>query len=243
MTDNNTKITNLFNINLTNNIKYIILETERTKLVSCDNMKTEIIENEKQKIIDYSSEMFFKGGFHKTTVDEISRQLRISKNTFYKYFPNKEKLIWSVAENMIELVSSKINPILDSDENALVKLVGMLGILHKNILKFSDKWLKDMQLHAPHLWEKVDAIRKKLMYKNISRIIRQGQKEELFKDYPAEVVIEIFIASLRAVVNPQFLLNTKFTNWEAARFTFEILLNGILTEKGISVFKTIKLPI
>jgi len=219
------------------------LETAKTKIVSCDKMKNENITDEKQKIINYSSEIFFKGGFHKTTVDEIARELCISKNTFYKYFPNKENLIWSVAENLIAHVSSKINPVLDSEENALVKLVGMLGILHKNILRFSDKWLRDMQLHAPHLWEKVDAIRKKLMFKNISRIIKQGQKEELFKDYPAEVIIEIFIASIRAVVNPQFLLNSKYTSWETARFTFEILLNGILTEKGKSVFKTIKLPL
>ena len=206
-------------------------------------MKNITTTDEKQKIINYSSEKFFSEGFHKTTVDEIARELCISKNTIYKYFPAKEKLIWSVVENLTGNVSSKINLILDSNENALVKLVGMLGILHNNILRFSDRWFKDIQIHAPHLWEKLDAIRQKIMFRNISRIIKQGQKEKLFKDYPAELVIEIFVASIRAVVNPRFLLNVKYTNWDAARFTFQLLLSGILTEKGKSVFKTIKLPL
>ncbi len=206
-------------------------------------MKNLTAENEKQKIIEYSSGKFLAEGFQKTTVDEIARELCISKNTIYKYFRAKEKLVWSVTENIIRQIASKITPVVESKQNALAKLIGMLGILHANILKFSDRWLRDMQIHAPHLWEKVDEIRKKIMYRNISRIIRQGQKERLFKDYPPEVVIQLFTSSLRAVVNPQFLLNIKYTNWEAARFAFEILLNGILTEKGKSVFKTIKLPL
>ena len=199
--------------------------------------------DERLKIIEFSSHKFFTEGFYKITIDEIARGLCIGKNTIYKYFPAKEKLVWGVTEYFIENLSSKINLILDTDENAIVKLSKMLSILHQNISRFSEKWLRDMQIHAPHLWEKVDATRKKLMYKNISRIIKQGQKEKLFKDYPAEIAVEIFIASLRAVVNPGFLLNLKFTNWEAASYTFDMLLNGILTEKGISVYKKIKLPI
>ena len=199
--------------------------------------------DEKQKILDFCSEKFVSEGFYKTTVDEIAQEIHISKNTIYKYFPNKENLIWAAIENIIARVSTKITTVLDSDDNALEKLVKMLGILSSNIIRFTDKWLRDMQIHAPLLWEKVDSIRQKIMYKNISKIIRQGQKEKLFKDYPAELIITIFVSSLRGVVSPQFLLNVDFTNREALRYSLEILLNGILTEKGTSVFKTIKLPI
>jgi hypothetical protein len=121
--------------------------------------------------------------------------------------------------------------------------VKMLDILSKNIIKFTDKWLRDLQLHAPVLWEKVDTIRKKIMFNNVSKIIRQGQKEKFFKDYPAELIITIFVSALRGVVNPQFLLNASFSSRDAFRYSFEILLNGILTKKGISEFKTINLPL
>jgi AcrR family transcriptional regulator len=199
--------------------------------------------DEKQKILDFCSEKFLTEGFHKTTVEEIAQEIHTSKNTIYKFFPTKEKLIWAAIENIITKIISKINLVLDSDDNALEKLLNMLGILSSNIIRFTDKWLRDMQIHAPLLWEKVDEIRKKMMYRNISRIIRQGQREKLFEDYPAELIVTVFVSSLRGVVSPQFLLNVSFTNREALRYTLEILLKGILTEKGTSVFKTIKLPI
>lgn len=219
------------------------METVRTKLVSYDRMKNIITKDEKTRIIEFSSNKFFAEGFYKTTIDEIARELCISKNTIYKYFPNKENLTWATIEHTVLTVGSLIAPVLDSNDNALVKLVKMFEILSNNIIKFSDKWMRDLQLHAPRLWEKIDGLRKELMYKNVSKIVRQGQKEKLFKDYPAELVITVYIASLRSVVNPAFLMNSKFTVREAIHNTVEILLNGILTEKGISVFKTIKLPL
>ena len=199
--------------------------------------------DEKQKILDFCTEKFVTEGFYKITIDEIAQEIHASKNTIYKFFPTKEKLIWAAIENIISRVTSKINTVLDSDDNALEKLVKMLGILSSNIIRFTDKWMRDMQIHAPALWEKVDKIRQEIMYRNISKIIRQGQKEKVFKDYPAELIITIFVSSLRGVVSPRFLLNSSFTNLEALRYTLEILLNGILTEKGTTVFKTIKLPI
>ncbi len=199
--------------------------------------------NEQQKILEFSSEKFTCEGFHKITIDELAQEMHIGKNTIYKYFPTKEKLVWAAIEHIMKIISAAINDVLDSNDNALVKLVKMLEILSKNIIRFTDKWMHDMQLHAPLLWEKVDSIRKNLMYQNVSKIIRQGQKEKFFKDYPAELIVTMFVAALRGVVNPHFLLNTSFTNREAIRYTFEILLNGILTEKGITEFKTIKLPL
>ena len=199
--------------------------------------------DDKQKILDFCSEKFTSEGFYKTTIDEIAQEIHTSKNTIYKFFPTKEKLIWASIENIITKIISKISLVLDSDDNALEKLVKMLGILSSNIIRFTDKWLRDMQIHAPALWEKVDKIRQEMMYRNISRIIRQGQKEKLFKDYPAELIVTVFVSSVRGIVSPQFLLNVSFTNRDALRYTLEILLNGILTEKGTSVLKTIKLPI
>lgn len=201
------------------------------------------ITDERKRILQYCTEKFIIEGFHRTTVDEIAQEIGISKNTIYKYFPSKEKLVWASIDFIIATNKKKINDVIDSEDNALLKLVKMLEILSRNLMRFTEKWMSDMQYHAPQLWEKIDAIRKRLMYQNLSKIIRQGQREKVFKDYPAELIIMVFISALRGVVTPQFLLTSHFSSGEAVRSTFEILLNGILTEKGKSVFKTINLPL
>jgi hypothetical protein len=48
----------------------------------------------------------------------------------------------------------------------------------------------------------------------------------------------IHLAAVRAVVNPTFIMNNKFSFKEAMEYTFKIILNGILTDKGKEIFNT-----
>jgi hypothetical protein len=102
--------------------------------------------------------------------------------------------------------------------------------------------MQDMQLHTPQIWAKFDEMRRKLMMKNLYGLIEQGKKEELFEDYPTDLVLMIFTSSIRAVVTPVFLLHTKLTKKDVINSTFDMLLSGILTKKGMKIYKKIKLP-
>ncbi|MCU7499674.1 MAG: TetR/AcrR family transcriptional regulator [Bacteroidota bacterium] len=195
---------------------------------------------DKEKILFFAREKFFKEGFYKTSMDELARELKMSKKTIYKYYPSKEKLIEEVVESMMSENSEKIHQVLEKDMDAVSKIKALLGILSNLIIKISDHWLKDMQYHTPHLWAKIDNFRTRIMYTNIGRIFEQGKKEGLFEERPIELLLVIFTSSLRAIVNPDFLLNSKFSHNEALEMTFQILLNGILTDKGAMTFKNTK---
>ncbi|HEY3250891.1 MAG TPA: TetR/AcrR family transcriptional regulator [Ignavibacteria bacterium] len=195
---------------------------------------------EKLRILLYARERFFKEGFAKITVDEIARELEMSKSTLYKYFKNKDELIQQTIISVIHEVSARVKMILEADSNAIEKFRGLIAILTRNIIRFTDKFLHDMQVHTPHIWEEIDEIRKRLMNENISKIIRQGQKEKLFIDYPPEIIINLIIGAMRNIVNPQFLLYNRFSIDQAAKTGFSILINGILTEKGKKVYKQLK---
>ena len=205
-------------------------------------MHTEVkIPDEKLKILLYTRERFFNEGFAKITVDEISRELGISKSTLYRYFPNKDILIHESILSVVHEVMARVKLIIDSDTNAIEKFRGMIVILTRNIIRFSEKFMRDMQINAPHIWEKIDDIRKVVMFNNISHIIKQGQKEKLFINYPPELILGIFMGALRNIVNPDFLLHNRFSIDEAARTGFVILINGILTEKGKKVYDKVDL--
>lgn len=195
---------------------------------------------DKEKILAFAREKFFKEGFYKISMDELARDLKMSKKTIYKYYPSKEKLVEATVEDLMKSTLEKISQVLDRDINAVSKIQELLAILSSLFLKFTDKWLNDMRYHAPDLWEKIDTFRTRIMYKNIGRIFEQGKKEGLFEDRPVEMLLVIFVSSLRAIVNPEFLLNTKFSFNEAVEQAFQILLNGILTSKGAKTFNNSK---
>jgi len=189
-----------------------------------------------EKIIDQIEDKFFKEGFYKTTMDEVASELGMSKKTIYKFFPSKEDLVMAIAKHFMNRMKSKILPALNSNKNAIEKLGELIRILAGASEKISTKRMEEMKRHFPQIWNEIDSFRTKMMFENITKVIDQGKAEGLFIDYPTLIIMNMLVASIRSVVNPDFILNNSFSIIEAARFVFKIIIGGVVTEKGEKVF-------
>jgi TetR/AcrR family transcriptional regulator len=210
------------------------LETRKTKIVSKGYM------NEHNKIIESTEEKFFRDGFYKTTMDEVASELKMSKKTIYKFFPSKDELVMAIAKHFMEGLKKKIIPSLSSDKNAIEKLAELHKILAKTSGKISSKRMDEIRMHFPAMWIEIDNFRTKMMFGNITKVIDQGKEEGLFIDYPTQIIMNTLVSSVRAIVNPEFILNNNFSIGEAALYVFKVVIGGIVTEKGRKIFnKTI----
>jgi len=213
------------------------LETIKTIIVSVREIA---MQEEKEKIYQFAVDKFLREGFYKTTMDDLASQLRMSKKTIYKYFSSKEVLVKEVVFSFLSARAEQIKAIVDADDNAVIKFFKLVEYLGSIIIKFSDRWISDIQLYTPDLWKEIDKFRAKMMYANLMKIIRQGINEGYFVDKSAEIIVTIFVSSVRAVVNPDFIMNNKFSVSTALDSTLEILMNGIMTEKGKKIFNRLK---
>lgn len=201
---------------------------------------TDKSKEEKDKILKFSRQKFHKEGFYKISMDEIAGELQISKKTIYKHFPSKEKLLEEICSDTTCEVKNIIDKIISSDEDVVVKFVRLLN-MHGNLtMNISDKWLKDLDLHAPKIKNRIDEMKDEQINKVLKKLIEQGKKEKLIENFPTSIIILSFIASIMSVLNPEFLINNKFSIREAFKVTYEMLLNGILTEAGKEKFRKTK---
>lgn len=97
---------------------------------------------EREKILKYAEEKFSKEGFFKISMDEIAREMQISKKTIYKYFFSKEKLVEAIVDDVISYINLEINNIIESDESVVTKFVKILNVYIHRILPYSDRWVK-----------------------------------------------------------------------------------------------------
>jgi AcrR family transcriptional regulator len=192
---------------------------------------------DKIKIIRFAQDYYLREGFYKTSMDILSSELKMSKKTIYKHFPSKEILVEEVVASLMSQVQARISEVITTRADAVTKLKMLHDLIGTTIIRFSDKWINDMRVHSPELWQKVDEFRTRKMFIVFSDIFDQGKKEGLFLDKPKEILITIFTASLRAIVNPEFLYFNKFSYSEAVDITFDILFNGFLTKEGTKIYK------
>jgi len=192
---------------------------------------------EKEKILSFASQKFMREGFYKTTIDEIASEMHMSKKTIYRNFSSKEELVKAVVKKFFVENVLRIDEVLNIECNAVEKLVKLFEVVGTILAKVNDKILSDIHHYAPEHWKEIDDLRTKKMTSFLTNIISQGQNEGYFLEMKPEILITVFIASVRAVVNPEFTINNRFTMIEALRGAIEILMNGIMTEKGKKIFK------
>lgn len=210
---------------------HIILETRYTIIVSESAMT-----KEEEIIIIKAREKFMRDGFHKTTMDEIATDLRMSKKTIYKYFPSKEKLVHAAIAHLQNFILEQVTGIIESKDNAIVKTFKIFEFVGSLLQKLNEQVIEDFRVRIPELWEQIDKFRTKMLNENFVEVIKQGKNEGLILDYPTEIIMAIYTSGVRAVINPEFIMNNRFSLDEAKNITIDIMMNGILTDKGKKIY-------
>jgi AcrR family transcriptional regulator len=191
----------------------------------------------KEKILEIARQKFFQDGFVKTSIDEIAREYHISKKTIYKHFKSKDDLLTGVVKDFTGRVTNTIIEIMKSKKNSIEKLIDVLDLIQNSIRQFSLRYIDDIQKHKPKLWNYIEKFRKENLEKIVYQTIEEGKKEGLFNDVNPDIVFRIFYGAVRNVISPDFLITSPISRDEAIDETFEILLNGVLTNEGKKLYK------
>jgi len=191
----------------------------------------------KEKILEIARQKFFQDGFVKTSIDEIAREYHISKKTIYKHFKSKDDLLTGVVKDFTGRVTNSIIEIMKSKKNSIEKLIDVLDLIQNSIRQFSLRYIDDIQKHKPKLWNYIEKFRKENLEKIVYQTIEEGKKEGLFNDVNPDIVFRIFYGAVRNVISPDFLITSPISRDEAIDETFEILLNGVLTNEGKKLYK------
>ncbi|MFC2084756.1 TetR/AcrR family transcriptional regulator [Bacteroidota bacterium] len=208
------------------------METKETFLV--------YLMDTKQKILAYSADKFMRFGLYKVSMDQLSREMRISKKTIYKYFKSKNELIEQAVQFKTQNVEKSVIEIIKSNQNSVEKINSFGQILFNLTKNVSETWFYDLKIHYIHIWDYLEKFRTRVIIENFIKIIEQGKSEGYIINKPTQIILAVIISSIRAVINPDFLLNNNFSSRNAAQITFNIIFNGIFTKQGRKINKKLK---
>ncbi|OGU54030.1 MAG: hypothetical protein A2V66_13050 [Ignavibacteria bacterium RBG_13_36_8] len=195
---------------------------------------------EEELILTRAREKFMREGFHRTTMDEIASELRMSKKTIYKYFPSKEKLVNAAVTLLQKYIANNVTKIIESDDNAVLKIYKIFEFIGKIMEKVNEKTLEDFRRRLPEVWQRIDDFRTKLIQENLTTVVNQGKEEDLILPYPTSIIMAIYVAGIRAVINPEFLMNSSFSLTEVKNIALDMMMCAVLTDKGKEIFNKYK---
>lgn len=195
---------------------------------------------EKKTLLKQITNSFLTKGFYKTTMDEIASDLRISKKTIYKYFSTRENLLNLIIHGIVFTIRREFKKILNEDKTSVEKMLDISRFFISMASKVNFNTVLEIKKLGPQFWNTVERLRAREVFANFGRLIEQGQAEGYVVTYPKEVILQIYIAAIQAVINPEFIINNDFSIKQAGMTTIDIIFNGVLTDEGKLLYKKLK---
>jgi AcrR family transcriptional regulator len=193
-------------------------------------------------VIGKSAELFLRYGVKSLTMDEIAKQLGMSKKTIYQYVSNKSDLIQKVMQAHLDNEDTFIKEVQRTSQNALEENLRTMTFMCEDLQGFSSTVFFELQKYYPDSYALFNEHREKVALRRILNNLKAGIKEGLYrKDIDAEIVSRILISSLDILVDQQRFPAKKYHFYNLYKEFVNYHLGGILTPKGVEYLEKSKL--
>ncbi|MBN4066049.1 TetR/AcrR family transcriptional regulator, partial [Candidatus Amoebophilus asiaticus] len=107
----------------------------------------------KEQIIKESLSLFLKYGIKSITMDDVSRELGISKKTLYQVVSDKSELVDQTTKCFIENDRHAILDIINSYENVIEQLVQICNYCSDVLRNMNPAVIFDLNRYYPDVWK------------------------------------------------------------------------------------------
>jgi AcrR family transcriptional regulator len=190
-----------------------------------------------QRIVEAARAHFFCHGFRSVTMDELAKELGISKKTLYAHFPGKIELLEAVLADKFAGVEAKLNEIARAHPHDFsMALHELLANMQRELDEIKPPFVRDMRQKAPHVFKVIERRRAALIERFFGKLFIEGQRAGMVrKDVPAKLTIEILLAIVQAIMNPLKMEELGMTPKEGFAGILKIVLEGALTRRGRTI--------
>lgn len=193
-------------------------------------------------IISKSGELFLQYGVKSLTMDEIAKQLGMSKKTIYQYVSNKSDLVKQVMQAHLDREDSFIKEAQKNSKNALEENLRMITFMSQDLRGFNAVIFFELQKYYPESYALFNEHREKVALRNILNNLKAGIKEGLYrKDINTEIVSRIFVSGLDILIDQQRFPSKKYHFYDLYKEFVNYHLGGILTPKGLTYLEQSKI--
>jgi len=126
----------------------------------------------------------------------------------------------------------------DQETSFPTKLKRLLTFLTEALSEVKPPFLRDLKLHAPASFERIESVRQKLIPLHLGRLVAEGKRHGMIRpDLQDKVLIELMCGLAQSVINPEVVTRLGVSLREAFETVFRTIFVGIMTVQGRRVYE------
>ena len=195
--------------------------------------------NTKQKILIQARAMFMRYGMKSITMDDLSRELAVSKKTLYEHVESKADLINKVIEYDFEMTFKELARILSSSKNAMDEMLELGRFVIKQLRDISPSTWYDLQKYYREGYVKMMEFHNEHVYVIIKNNLERGINDGLYRnDLNIDIVAKLYTANTLAVVDENHFPLKKYNRENLFTEYMHYHLHGIASDEGLKYLET-----
>ncbi len=107
---------------------------------------------DKDKILSRCERLFMRYGIKSVTMDDVSRELGISKKTLYQFFENKDDLIHQITVHHFACQNKSVEEILSEAKTAIDEMIGIANWMNEMSKNMNPSLMFDLRKYHPESW-------------------------------------------------------------------------------------------
>ncbi len=197
-----------------------------------------------EKILKTSLELFFKYGIKRVTMDDIAKELGMSKKTIYQYYKEKDDIVNQLCEIEMTRHEKKFEEVFIQSKNPIHEIMLISENIREMLQNVNPMFFLDLQKFHPTAFLKFQSFKENCAHKDIVRNIKKGKEEGYYRpEIDEEFAAKHRLAQIDMLFFGNYFSFDKISFTQSHELILDMFVYGICTIKGhklINEYKKIK---
>lgn len=197
-----------------------------------------------EKILKIALELFFKFGIKRVTMDDIAKELGMSKKTIYHYYKEKDDLVNQLC--IVEMQKQEL--IFKNIEKQSIDPIHEIIIISNTVSEMMQHinpvFFLDLQKFHSNAFLEFQKFKDNCAYKDLLRNIKSGKEIGVYRnDIDEEFTARYRLAQIDMLMFGNYFSFEKISFTQSHQLLLDMFVHGICTLKGhklINEYKQVK---
>lgn len=193
------------------------------------------------QILKGAGRVFLTYGIRNVSMDDVCRELGISKKTLYQYVDNKADLLQKIIENHDNVSKNTGETLAKEGKNAIEILLIISQRVCLNMKEYNPMILFELQKYYPEIFRNYFNNKRQSIAKGIRKNLEFGIREGLYRsDLDIEVISELYVQNMQELHSLEALNSGDLSFEKVFTAMFDNHIRGIASQKGLEIYENLK---
>jgi TetR/AcrR family transcriptional regulator, cholesterol catabolism regulator len=198
-----------------------------------------MLTEQQEKWLIRVEELFFRFGIKALSMDDIARELGISKKTLYLFVENKDDLVNRVIDRHLQTQCVKDELLHKQSTDAIDEMFNVIQQITEEFQSIKPNMIFELQKYHHATWEKIQSFQRSYIFQIIQKNLIWGREDGLYReDFHLETAAKFYIISSTAIFDESWFPKSQFKLEILFKEVILNFLHSIVSEKGRQLMKT-----